>query len=121
MKGKDLRAVANQEVVAQVRDFVLDRINNLEWLTKAPPRPVRSEADQDADNRRLKAQMVRAIEAGIDASGMTRGEIAKALETSRAHLTRLLDPDCVDVSFGDLMALGLLVGVEMTLSLENDA
>jgi DNA-binding Xre family transcriptional regulator len=67
--------------------------------------------------RAIKRVLARQLDAVMKHEGVTKSELAKRMQTSRAQLDRLLDPDNESVTLGTLTRAAHAVGRHLRLEL----
>ena len=67
--------------------------------------------------RAIKRVLARQLDAVMKHEGVTKSELAKRMQTSRAQLDRLLDPDNESVTLGTLTRAAHAVGRQLRLEL----
>ena len=67
--------------------------------------------------RAIKRVIARQIDALMQDQGLTKSELAKRMQTSRAQLDRLLDPDNESVTLGTLTRAAHAVGRQLRMEL----
>jgi plasmid maintenance system antidote protein VapI len=72
---------------------------------------------EDVTARAIERAIARQRDALMQAQGITRTELAKAMKTSRAQLDRLLDPDNESVTPGTLTRAAQAVGRNLRMEL----
>jgi hypothetical protein len=65
---------------------------------------------EEVTARAIKRVIARQIDALMQDQGLTKSELAKRMQTSRAQLDRLLDPDNESVTLGTLTRAAHAVG-----------
>jgi antitoxin HicB len=72
---------------------------------------------EEVTARAIKRVLARQIGALMQAEGVTKTALAKRMQTSRAQLDRLLDPDNVSVTLGTLARAAQAVGRKLRVEL----
>jgi antitoxin HicB len=72
---------------------------------------------EDVSARAIKRVIARQIGALMQKEGVTKTELAKRMQTSRAQLDRLLDPDNESVTLGTLARAAQAVGRQLRFEL----
>jgi antitoxin HicB len=72
---------------------------------------------EEVTGRAIKRVIARQLEALMQAQGLTKSELAKRMETSRAQLDRLLDPDNESVTLATLTRAAQAVGRNLRMEL----
>jgi antitoxin HicB len=72
---------------------------------------------EEATARAIKRVIAWQIEQAMKAQGLTKSELAKRMNTSRAQLDRLLDPDNDKVQLDTLQRAAVAVGRKLRLEL----
>lgn len=72
---------------------------------------------EEVSARAIKRVLARQIGALIQAEGVTKTALAKRMQTSRAQLDRLLDPDNESVTLGTLARAAQAVGRKLRFEL----
>jgi len=67
--------------------------------------------------RAIKRVLARQLDAVMKHEGVSKSELAKRMQTSRAQLDRLLDPDNESVTLGTLTRAAHAVGRQLRLEL----
>jgi len=67
--------------------------------------------------RAIKRVLARQLDAVMKHEGVTKSELARRMQTSRAQLDRLLDPDNESVTLGTLTRAAHAVGRQLRLEL----
>jgi DNA-binding Xre family transcriptional regulator len=72
---------------------------------------------EEVTARAIKRVLARQLDALMEEQGLTKSELAKRLETSRAQLDRLLDPEHDSVTLTTLTRAAKAVGRQLRLEL----
>jgi DNA-binding Xre family transcriptional regulator len=72
---------------------------------------------EEVTARAIKRVIARQIDALMQDQGLTKSELAKRMQTSRAQLDRLLDPDNESVTLGTLTRAAHAVGRRLRMEL----
>lgn len=72
---------------------------------------------EEVTARAIKRVLARQLGAVMKTEGVTKSELAKRMQTSRAQLDRLLDPDNESVTLGTLTRAAHAVGRQLRLEL----
>jgi antitoxin HicB len=72
---------------------------------------------EEASAGAIKRVLARQLEAAMEAKGLTKAEMARQMQTSRAALDRLLDPESDSVTINTLRKAAHVVGREVRLEL----
>jgi DNA-binding Xre family transcriptional regulator len=72
---------------------------------------------EDVTARAIKRVIARQLDALMQAQGLTKSNLAKRMNTSRAQLDRLLDPDNESVTLGTLTRAARAVGRQLRMEL----
>lgn len=72
---------------------------------------------EQATTGAIKRVLARQIEAAMERRGLTKSEMARRMETSRAALNRLLDPDNDSVTLATLQKAARAVGRQVRVEL----
>jgi DNA-binding Xre family transcriptional regulator len=72
---------------------------------------------EEVTARAIKRVIARQIDALMHAQGLTKSELAKRMQTSRAQLDRLLDPENESVTLGTLARAAHAVGRQLRMEL----
>ena len=72
---------------------------------------------EEVTARAIKRVIARQIDALMQDQGLTKSELAKRMQTSRAQLDRLLDPDNESVTLGTLTRAAHAVGRQLRMEL----
>jgi DNA-binding Xre family transcriptional regulator len=72
---------------------------------------------EEVTARAIKRVLARQLDAVMKTNGVTKTELAKRMQTSRAQLDRLLDPDNESVTLGTLTRAAHAVGRQLRLEL----
>jgi antitoxin HicB len=67
--------------------------------------------------RAIKRVIARQLQGLMEKQGLTKSELARRMQTSRAQLDRLLDPDNESVTLGTLTRAAQAVGRQLKLEL----
>ena len=65
----------------------------------------------------IKRVLARQVEAAMQEQGLTKAEMARRMQTSRAALNRLLDPENGSVTLATLQKAAAAIGREVRLEL----
>lgn len=65
----------------------------------------------------IKRVLARQVEAAMREQGLTKAEMARRMQTSRAALNRLLDPENASVTLATLQKAAAAIGREVRLEL----
>ena len=72
---------------------------------------------EEVTARAIKRVIARQLDTLMQSQGLTKTELAKRMQTSRAQLDRLLDPDNESVTLGTLTRAAHAVGRSLRLEL----
>jgi antitoxin HicB len=72
---------------------------------------------EEVTARAIKRVIARQLDALMQAEGLTKSELARRMDTSRAQLDRLLDPDNESVTLGTLARAAQAVGRQLRFEL----
>lgn len=72
---------------------------------------------EEVSARAIKRVLARQIGALMQSEGVTKSELARRMQTSRAQLDRLLDPDNESVTLGTLARAAQAVGRKLRFEL----
>jgi len=72
---------------------------------------------EEVTARAIKRVIARQLEALMQAEGLTKSELARRMDTSRAQLDRLLDPENDSVTLGTLARAAQAVGRQLRFEL----
>ena len=72
---------------------------------------------EEVTARAIKRVIARQLDALMQEQGMTKSELARRMETSRAQLDRLLDPDNESVTLATLTRAAHAVGRQLRMEL----
>ena len=72
---------------------------------------------EEVTGRAIKRVIARQLNALMREQGLTKSELAKRMDTSRAQLDRLLDPDNESVTLGTLTRAAQAVGRNLRMEL----
>jgi antitoxin HicB len=72
---------------------------------------------EEVTARAIKRVIARQLDALMQAEGLTKSELAKRMQTSRAQLDRLLDPENESVTLGTLARAAQAVGRQLRFQL----
>jgi len=72
---------------------------------------------EEASSGAIKRVLARQVEAAMQEKGVTKTEMARRMDTSRAALNRLLDPKNDSITLGTLQKAAAAVGREVRLEL----
>ena len=72
---------------------------------------------EEVTARAIKRVIARQLQGLMEKQGLTKSELAKRMQTSRAQLDRLLDPDNESVTLGTLARAAQAVGRHLRLEL----
>jgi predicted XRE-type DNA-binding protein len=72
---------------------------------------------EETSSRAIKRVLARQVEAAMQEQGVTKTEMARRMETSRAALNRLLDPENDSFTLATLQKAAAAVGREVRLEL----
>ena len=72
---------------------------------------------EEVTARAIKRVIARQIDGLMQDQGLTKSELAKRMQTSRAQLDRLLDPDNESVTLGTLTRAAHAVGRQLRMEL----
>lgn len=72
---------------------------------------------EDGSTAAIKRVVARQVEAAMQEKGLSKGEMARRMKTSRAALNRLLDPHNDAVTLSTLQKAAAVVGRELRLEL----
>lgn len=74
---------------------------------------------EEASARAIKRVIARQLNALMRDQGLTKSELAKRMQTSRAQLDRLLDPENQSVTLATLTRAAHVVGRQLKMELEH--
>jgi DNA-binding Xre family transcriptional regulator len=72
---------------------------------------------EEVTARAIKRVIARQLDALMQSEGLTKSELARRMDTSRAQLDRLLDPDNESVTLGTLARAAQAVGRQLRFEL----
>lgn len=72
---------------------------------------------EEASAAAIKRVVTRQVEAAMKEKGLSKAEMARQMQTSRAALDRLLDPENAAVTLSTLQKVAAVVGREIRLDL----
>jgi DNA-binding Xre family transcriptional regulator len=72
---------------------------------------------EEVTARAIKRVIARQLDALMQEQGLTKSELARRMDTSRAQLDRLLDPDNESVTLGTLARAAQAVGRNLRMEL----
>ena len=72
---------------------------------------------EEVTARAIKRVLARQLDALMEEQGLTKSELAKRMNTSRAQLDRLLDPENESVTLGTLTRAANAVGRRLRMEL----
>ena len=72
---------------------------------------------EEVTARAIKRVLARQLDAVMKTEGVSKSELAKRMQTSRAQLDRLLDPENESVTLGTLTRAAHAVGRQLRLEL----
>lgn len=72
---------------------------------------------EEVTARAIKRVIARQFDALMQSEGLTKSELARRMDTSRAQLDRLLDPDNESVTLGTLARAAQAVGRQLRFEL----
>jgi DNA-binding Xre family transcriptional regulator len=72
---------------------------------------------EEVTARAIKRVIARQLDALMNAEGLTKSELARRMDTSRAQLDRLLDPENESVTLGTLARAAQAVGRQLRFEL----
>lgn len=72
---------------------------------------------EDVTARAIKRVIARQLDRLMQAQGLTKSELARRMQTSRAQLDRLLDPENESVTLGTLARAAQAVGRQLRFEL----
>lgn len=73
----------------------------------------------DAEATAVKRVLAYQLQQQMDDAGVTKSEMAKRMETSRAAVDRLLDPDSASVTLSSISRAAVALGKRVTISLAD--